>query len=398
MTKGKWLWFWLAAAPFVAGCAGFWNPLASSGSGSGNGGCTTNCTTASSGQFYILNASTTPQVVGEVISSGKLTAVTGGTVNLLSAPYAMALDGSSFLYVSTVAGIFGYPISSSGALGTAEQVSADITAVAIAVDGDWLVEAVQNTGFVTFNAVPLNPTTGGDNGSIQTAPFQVNKNNPAVQKTEMAVSSDGKNIFVALGSGGVVAFPFFPATAANANPFGANGTVVNVINSNSQALSVAVDPNLNLFYVGETNADSTGKSGAILTYLYSSLGGTPTLATSAAVASGGLAPNFILPASAGAELFVANGQGTGKAGNIASFSVAGSNTTWNLTAGSTTTAGIGIQPFSLAIDNTGTFLLAANSLGSPELSTYTFGTTAGSLTAQITANTGTAPEQILALP
>lgn len=396
MIRGKWMWFWLVAAPFVAGCSGFWNPPASSGSGSGNGGCTTNCTTASSGLFYILNASITPQVVGEVISSGKLAAITGGTVNLVSAPYAMALDGSSFLYVSTTAGIFGYPISSSGALGKPENVSADITAVAIAVDGNWLVEAVQGSGVVTFNAVPLNPTTGNDNGSIQTAPFSVTRNNPAVQKTEMAVSSDGKNIFVALGSGGAVAFPFFPTTAANANPFGASGTVVNVINSNSQALSVAVDPNLNLFYVGETNADSTGKSGAILAYLYSSIGGTPTLATSAAVASGGLAPNFILPASAGAELFVANGQGTNAAGNIASFSVAGSNTTWTLTAGPTIAAGT--QPFSLAIDSTSTFLLATNSLGTPELSTYTFGATAGSLTAQITANTGTAPEQILALP
>ena len=398
MTKRKWLWFWLVAAPFVAGCSGFWNPPSSSGSGSG--GCTTNCTTDSSGQFYILNASTTPQVVGEVISSGKLTAITNGTVNLLSAPYAMALDASSFLYVSTTAGIFAYPISSSGALGTAENVSADITAVAIAVDGDWLVEAVQGQGVVTFNAVPLNPTTGNDNGSIQTAPFSVTKNNPAVQKTEMAVSSDGKNIFVALGSGGVVAFPFFPTTAANANPFGSSGTVVNVINSNSQALSVAVDPNLQLFYIGETNADSTGKSGAILTYLYSSLGGTPTLATSAAVASGGLAPNFILPASLGTELFVANGQGLSSTntGNIASFSVAGSNTTWTLTPGSTTTTGVGIQPFSLAIDSTSTFLLATNSLGNPELSTYTFGSTVGSLTAQITANPGTLPEQILALP
>lgn len=395
MSKGKWLRFWLAAAPFVAGCSGFWNPPATTSTGSGTG-CTTNCTTDSSGQFYILNASTTPQVVGEVISSGKLTAITNGTVSLLAQPYAMALDGSSFLYVSTVAGIFAYPITN-GALGSAENVSADITAVAIAVDGDWLVEAVQNTGFVSFNAVPLNPNTGNDNGSIQTAPFQAAANNPAVQKTEMAVSSDGNEIFVALGAGGVVAFPFNPSAAANTNPFGASGIIVPVINSNSQALSVAIDPNLQLFYIGETNANSAGNSGAILAYLYSSVttGGKPTLATTAPVASGGLAPNFILPASAGAELFVANGQGTGAAGNIASFSVAGSNTTWTLTSGSTTPTGI--QPFSLAIDSTGTFLLSSNSLGSPELSTYTFGTTAGSLTAQITANPGTSPEQILAL-
>ncbi len=382
----------LAAAPFVAGCAGFWSPPATTSSS----GCTTNCTTDSSGDFYILNAGTTPQVVGQVISSGTLDSISGSPFSLVSTPYAMALDGSSFLYVSTTAGVFVFPITN-GALGSATLVDgADITAVAIAVDGNWLVEAIQGSSVVTFNAVPLNSSNGGDNGSIVTAPFSATASSPAVQPGQMVVSPDGNNIFVALGTGGTVIFPFNPSASATTNPFGSSGSVTPVQNSTSSALSVAVDPNQNLYYVGETNANSTANSGAICAFLYSSIGSKPVLATTAPVASGGLSPNFILPADSGAQLYVANGQGTSTAGNIAGFAVAGSNSTWTITSNGTVAAGT--QPISLAEDSTSSFLLAVNSLGTPELSTYTFGTTPGSLTVQITANTGASPRQILALP
>jgi 6-phosphogluconolactonase len=394
MRKGKWLRFWLAAAPFVAGCAGFWNPLTTTTSS----GCTTNCTTSSSGQFYILSAGSSPEIAGEVIDSGTLTAISGSpwSLSTFGTPYAMALDGSSFLYVSTTAGVFVYPITN-GALGTAAQVdTSTLTALAIGVDGNWLVEAVQGgAGLVTFNAVPLNASTGGNNGSIQVAPFSATANSPTVMPGQMVVSPDGKDIFVALGTGGIVIFPFNASAAATANPFGSSGSIIPVLNSSSSALSVAVDPSQNLYYVGETNANSTANSGAILAYLYSSIGAKQVLATSAPVATGALSPSFILPADSGAELYVANGQGTSAAGNIASFAVAGSGTTWTITAGPTTAAGT--QPISLAIDSTDTFLLAVNAAGSPGLSTYTFGTTTGSLTVQITATTGPTPLQVLAL-
>jgi 6-phosphogluconolactonase len=395
MRRGKWLRFWLAAAPFVAGCAGFWNaPTTTTSSG-----CTTDCTTSSSGDFYILSAGTTPEIAGEVINSGTLTAISGSPFSLstLGTPYAMALDGSSFLYVSTTAGVYVFPITN-GALGSGTAVDQNtLTALAIGIDGNWLVEAVQSgTGVVTFNAVPLNPSTGGNNGSVLVANFQATANSPSVMPGQMVVSPDGKDIFVALGTGGVVIIPFNSSAAATANPFGSAGFITAVQNSTSSALSVAVDPNENLYYVGETNANSAANSGAILAYLYSSIGAKPVLATSASVATGGLSPSFILPASAGAELYVANGQGTGTVGNIASFSVSGSDTTWTITAGPTIAAGT--QPISLAIDSTDTFLLAANSVGNPGLSTYTFGTTPGSLTVQITADTGPSPLQILAAP
>jgi hypothetical protein len=53
----------------------------------------------------------------------------------------------------------------------------------------------------------------------------------------------------------------------------------------------------------------------------------------------------------------------------------------------------------LAEDGTGTFVLAANSLGTPYFSSYTFdGTTAGQLDEQIFTSTGSSPIAIVALP
>lgn len=400
---GKWLYICLAAVPFLAGCAGFWNPATTTTTTTSS--CTTNCTTDSSSDFYILTVGASPEIAGEVFNSGTLTAIPGSPWSLatLGTPFAMAFNSSgSDLYVSTTAGVYVYPITN-GALGTATAVDGtDLSALAIAVDGSWLVEAIQEIGtsVVTFNAVPLN-STGGDNGTSQAAPFSATAGSPTVVPGKMAVSPDGKDIFVALGTGGVVIFPFNASAAATANPFGSQGFVVPVQNSGSSARSVAVDLGESLYYIGETDVTSAGGSGAICAYLYSSIGSTPTLATSAPVAAGGSAPNFILPvgssASSGAELYVADGAGLTAAGDIASFSVSGSDTTWTITAGSSTVAA-GTQPISLAEDTTGVFLLDVNQVGNPGLSTYTFGTTTGSLTAQPTADTGASPQQILALP
>jgi len=126
------------------------------------------------------------------------------------------------------------------------------------------------------------------------------------------------------------------------------------------------------------------------------LGGTLTQATGSPIASGGLAPNFILPISSGDYVYVANGQGTSSAGNVAEFTVSGSST-YTIAAGSTSASGT--QPYGLAEDSTGNFVLAVSSLGSPYFNAYTFDTTtAGKLDSQITANTGSAPIAIVATP
>jgi hypothetical protein len=158
MKVGKWAWLLLAAAPLLAGCGNFWQ---APGSSSGSGSCTSNCTTATSGNFYILNGGTTPQIVGESIISGTLTAISGSPWTLPAAPYSMDIaPNGNFLVVSTASGVYAYPISS-GKLGAVVAVSTD-QAYAIQVDtsSSWLIEAIPITGGVMLGAIPINPSTG----------------------------------------------------------------------------------------------------------------------------------------------------------------------------------------------------------------------------------------------
>ncbi len=389
MRMGKWAWLLLAAAPLVTGCGNFWQAP-----NSGSGSCTSNCTTATSGNFYILNGGTTPQIAGESIVTGTLTKLSGSPWTVASAPYAMAIaPNGNFLCVSTTSGVFAYPITS-GQLGTAVLVSSD-QAYAIQVDStnSWLVEAIPATGGVTIGAVHISSSTGANNGSELTASFAVT--NAAVQTNRMAISSDNSYIFVALGAGGTIVVPF---NSSSPLPSGITAKTIAVVNASGSALSVAVDPSLRLFYIGETLANSGGTSGGLRAFTYASLSTSSLVqATGSPIASGGLAPNFILPVTTPSYVYVANGAGTSSAGNVAGFAVTGSSSPYSLAAGSTTAAGV--QPLGLAEDSSSTFVFAVGSLGSPYFDAYTFDTsTTGQLDSQITSTTAASSIAIVATP
>ncbi len=88
MRIGKWAKLLLLGAPILAGCSGFWN--APSG-GNGTGGCTTNCSTSGSGNFYILNNGTTPQLLGYSFVAGVLTPITGSPFAVDATPFSMTI-------------------------------------------------------------------------------------------------------------------------------------------------------------------------------------------------------------------------------------------------------------------------------------------------------------------
>jgi hypothetical protein len=399
MKPGKWARLLLVAAPlliaFVAGCGDFWQAPSNSGSGS----CTTNCTTATSGKFYILNAGATPQVVGESIVTGTLTPLSGSPWTLQGAPYAMAIaPNGAFLMVSTTSGVFAYPITN-GILGTGVVVSSD-QAYSVQVDAtnSWLLEAIPGTGGVTIGAVPISSLTGANNGTEQTVSFSVANAN--LQANRMAVSGDNANIFVALGAGGAIVVPFNAAVSSGSNPLATRATTIPVANANGSALSVAVDPGTTprLFYIGETLANSAGTSGGLRAFNYSSLTAAKlTQATGSPLSSGGLAPNSILPAASGEYVYVANGAGASTAGNVTGFTIDASGTTYTLATDTSTATGI--QPLDLAEDSTSTFVFAVGSLGSPYFVAYTFdATTLGQLDSQITSTTASNSIAVVAAP
>jgi 6-phosphogluconolactonase (cycloisomerase 2 family) len=372
----------LILAAILAGCKGFWDLPSST---------TSSSTTDSSGYFYVLNQ-TAETIVAYYISSGTLEKI--ASYSLSAEPYSMAITpNGDFLYVGTANGIYLYTIGSGGALtiGNGGAVVSSDIAEALQASNSWLIDAYGSTGEVQLDAYSISSSTGKYTGTSANQVFSIS--NAAVQ--QMVLSPDDDYLFVALGTGGSIAVPF---TSGNSNPLGSTAKTIPVVNSNSSALSVAVDPGEHVFYVGETNANSTGNSGGLRVFNYSSLSGTLSQASGSPIASGGLAPHAILPLASGSYVYVANGTGNTSAGEIESFTISGSGSTYTIASGSSIAAGI--VPMGLAEDSDDNFVLAVSdggstSSGDPDLDAYTM--SSGTLTSVITSTTGTDPVGAIAI-
>ena len=193
------------------------------------------------------------------------------------------------------------------------------------ISGSWLIDAFTTAGnSPQLDAIAINSSNGLYAGPGGAPPSQVFSNITNAAVRQMVLSPDDANLFVALGTGGTIVVPF---SSGNANPLGATASTIKPANTGGSALSVAVDPSSTprLFYIGETLANSAGTSGGLRVFNYSSLGSaTLTQATGSPIASGGLAPNAILPLATGDYVYVANGTGTTSAGNIAWFPITAS--------------------------------------------------------------------------
>jgi hypothetical protein len=389
MKSVRWAALGLVITAVLAGCKGFWDLPPSTPTNP------TTPTTLSSGVFYVLNQ-TTKQIAAYVISSGTLDNVTGSPYALSAAPTSIAVASNGlFLYVGTVNGIYLYSIGSGGALtlgNSGNPIATDIPA-AMVISGPWLLDAFTNgSGSVQLDAIPINTSTGAYTGSGGTPPNQTFSiaNSPAVK--QMVLSADDANLFLALGTGGTIVVPF---ASGNANPLGATATTIPLAKNGGSALSVAVDPSATprRVYIGETLANTAGTSGGLRVFNYGSLTNGPlTQSSGSPIASGGLAPNAILPLANGDYVYVANGTGTTSAGNVAWFPITASGTTYTVAAGSTIASGI--QPIGLAEDSDSNFVLAvatggSTTSGDPDLEAYTM--SAGALTSAIQSKTGTDP-------
>jgi hypothetical protein len=377
----------------------------------GTGTCTVAAT--ASGKFYILNSPTSGSstIVGESIASGAVTPISGSPWTVSGTPFltasTMAIDPNDhFLCVSTTNGVWAYPITS-GALGTAASASGDQDAAAIQVDqsGTWLVEAILvATGDVQLSAIPINSSTGANAASSSRAVGSTGFSAPNAAVHQLVISQDNKNVFVALGEGGTLVVPFnVNAPFPNGEAYTALIGVANTTTPGS-ALSVAVDPSATprLFYIGETWAGSSGTTGGLRAFTYASLSTSPVSLVEAAgspIASGGIAPNFVLPDASGDYVYVANGTGTsaGDAGVLGQFAVTGSAP--NFTISSVGTAPTGVQPLGLAEDSTKSYVLEVGSDGSPYFDAFTFdSTTPGKLDSQIPSTTASNSIAIVAAP
>lgn len=373
---------WLASLVFLAGCKGFWDLPASTGTGG------TTPTTLSSGVFYVLNQ-TTDQIVTYTISSGKLSTPVALTLPA-PAPITLAVaPNGKFLYVSTASGIYLYTIATNGALtlGNGDQAISQDPAWTMQVDAtdSWLVDAI--SGSNQLSAIAINSTTGAlavAGETEQLFPGGLPSPNP----TQLAISPNDSSscndcyVFVGLGSGGTEFIGFDPG---NANPFG-NAGHINLVNTQGGDNAVAVDPTNRLLYVGETDVlPSATQPGGLRVFAIGSGGVTEFTGTGYPYPTAGAGPSAILPSLDGNYVFVANRSISGSSSaNIAEFSV----TPTALTSIGTVAAGPQGQ-IGLAEDSLSHFVLAVDLAGSPDLDAYTL--SSGALTSALTSATGTDP-------
>jgi hypothetical protein len=361
---------------------------------------TTACTTsASSGNFYILSnlTSTTYQVAGYSIATGSRSSInTADTVTGQAYSMAIAPNGD-FLCVSSSNGVYAYPVAS-GKLGTPVKVTSDTpyaiqVAVAANDSSTWLIEALQGSGGVTMSAIPIVSTTGANNGTAHsTDPISVS--NAAVQQNQLVISPDNTKVFVALGAGGTLVVDFDATGFFSSGSAHYNIPTTQTNGIKGSALSVAVDPNSHLFYIGETLGDSTGASGGLLACDYASANSDTCSNVSGSPAeSGGVSPLFILPDASGKYVYVANGT-SGNAGNIAGFAVTSSS----ISASPISTVATAVDPQGLAEDSTDSYILEVGE-NSPYFAGYTFDSvTVGKLDSSVTSGTPVGAIAIVAAP
>src|ERR1039458_5415418 len=184
MKSRNWAALGLVLAALLAGCKGFWDLPA--GSGSGGGGTTP--TTLSSGVFYVLNQKT-DEIVTYSITSGALSTPVALT---LPAPGPIALavaPNGHFLYVSTTGGIYLYTIASNGALtlgNGSSTISQDLaTTMQVDATDSWLVDAI--SGSSQLNAIAVNPSSGALAAAGETEQ-QFPRGLPATTPTPLAIS------------------------------------------------------------------------------------------------------------------------------------------------------------------------------------------------------------------
>lgn len=373
MKMRRWMvWLLTGLLPLMNGCAGFWDAESSSSS-------SLTTTTLSSGYFFVLNIETN-QIISYYVASGTLTKVASYTTPTTPITLAVA-PNNSFLYLGTVGGIYVYSISS-GKLTIANSggvISSDEAyTMQVTPNNAWLIEAVSGTANVM--AIPLSTSTGLPTGSEQSPSSGL----PSSAIQQLAVSPNGDYVFVAMGSGGTAYIPF---TSGNSNPFG-SVTTISTYSTSGAALSVAVDPDERLLYIGETAATSSSNSGGLRVFKFSSfseLSGSP-------YATGGLAPYSILPEAGGSYVYVANRQtASSTTGLIEGYTITSSSSTYALSSmASNFTAGI--HTVALAEDSSDQFVFAVNIGGSYDLNAYVFDSTnAGYLDKVIQSSTGSDP-------
>jgi 6-phosphogluconolactonase len=363
----------MSVLPMVVGCAGFF-PDTSTTSGGGT-------TPTNTGDYaYVASATVSGSTAAYTLSgfsvgTGTLTALSGFPVTLPFAPTATAINASNtILYVGGLGVIYGYTISSTGALtqiqsnGSVALVNANVVSMDISPDGQWLF-ALDSNG-MTIDEFEIQ--TGGVLSSVTGASYAVTNGGTVVPGSIRASQNTTGNLWVAaaLGTGGDVLYSLNTSTGAMTL-----ATQVNPPTTSSADQALAFDAAGATLYVVRS-----GTNAGLLPY---TIGGNGSLSVvSGAPYALGSGPSSIVIDSTGKYVYVGNKVSS----TISGFSI-GTGAALTALAGSPYTSGTGVS--SLGRDNSGAYILATAVNGSPDVQMYSFSSTSpGMLKTSGTASTG----------
>jgi 6-phosphogluconolactonase len=340
--------------------------------------CGTNSTSTGTGDYvYVSNSTTgTEYINGYTVGNGTLTAITGSPFSLGYVPVAMQVSPDNlFLYVAGQgsAGLYVYPISSTGALSTPTELLSgiDIDAMTVSPDGNFLMLLSDTSVGEILNEYTRNTTTGTLGAGVTQASLPTGTACVALGSTNLTVNQlcsiqvapTEDLVTVAAGTAGVAFYSYSSGIGIAAAP-----TSVILPPTGYGDFSAAFDGSENA-YVAST----------LQLLVYDGLtSATPTQVSSTAIASGTDARAVTLSTSYN-YLFTAN-LGTNQ---ISAYSVGSGGLTAFGTPSVLGPTGVA----ALGVDRSGTYLLAAGYSATSGLEMFTIGS--GTLSSTPVASEGT---------
>jgi 6-phosphogluconolactonase len=337
-------------------------------SSGGGGGSTTYSSFA-----YVANAS-----IGTLIliplPKTTFTSLSGSSYTLGAMPSAIAATPKgTFLYVATLQGsVVVYTIGSNGALtlgNDGSAVASTLNPIWMTVDpsGNWLF--LISSSISTLFEYQINTSTG--------ALSQVGTGTPlnSGTPTQVYVTPNDQNVYVALSGGGVNTFSFNSTSGALSN----EGHLSPRAGGDN---ALTADNNSAFLFVGEAGSGirvfTIGANASL-----SEIPGSPFASQ--------LGPKSIVVDPTNSYVYVANST----ANVITGYSLGSTGTLTPLPSSPFAT---GSSPTAMSLDPTGTYLLLINSGGGPDLQVFSFdATTGGKLDSVTSGSTGTDPAGAISL-
>jgi 6-phosphogluconolactonase len=364
----------------TAGCGGFFVYPGSTGTGTG---------TSNTGDYVYVANGTTDSLAGFQVGTGTLTAISGFPFSLGFVPTAVVVNpANTIVFVAGNNGLNGfinaYAIGTGGVLslltsnnlGSGSEVSMDISP-----DGDWLV-GLDASGPLVSEAIideyAINTSSGAltletNTGGVYT---YTGSSIPTLVPRAIKFAPSEAYVFVAEGTAGDLVFPFSGGTFSTPQAliFGAG--------SSTSDNALAVNSGSSYLYIARS-----GTGGGLAVYTIGS-GGALNEVTGSPLAAGNQ-PFSVVVNKAGTDVYVANQVDS----TISGYSIASSGAVAVLSPATFTTTS---ASRALAVDNSGDYLLSIANGGNPDLSMYSYSSTAEPVFST-SSTTGTDPTNPVAI-